>query len=119
MTIGIDRPVWLHIAKAKIQDVWIRAEVDAELKPSLEIDLEVAGFRGVGKDAQLQVALIDADGKEIKAEKIAASESLKDVVKWDLAGKVELWWPIREGPQTLYRVEIRLMTEVCNSPGSL
>lgn len=107
MSMGPDRPLYLHLASLKIEEVDIRAQVDKELKPSLELDIQFAG-KSTG-NTTVEISLRNLQGNDVKREvKDVQGKTGKDVIRWDLANKVDLWWPIREGPQTLYDLEVIL-----------
>ena len=115
MTCGPYRAISLLTYTARIEAANTRALVSAApaLSPSLKVDLAIAG------DASavwgVKVVLAQSDGAIIREEKVSLGlehTDLKDVVAWDLEGKVQLWWPVGYGSQNLYNVEISLLGEV-------
>ena len=114
MTCGPYRPISLITYTARIESANTRASVSAApaLSPALKVDLAVTGdFAAVRK---AEVTLKDWQGNLVQGERVqlAGAADLKDVINWDLADKVQLWWPVGYGRQRLYTVDICLMGEV-------
>lgn len=66
-----------------------------------------------------KVVLRELDGTTVLEEtvQLSGSANLKDIVSWDLRDKVQLWWPVGYGSQTMYEVEIALLGEVSDHHG--
>lgn len=96
--MGIDRPVHLHLFTSGISSVNTSARVDAELRTSLAVQVDVEG------SGQINVTVTSPDGLVLKDERIQGK------AEWDL--KAELWWPVNEGKQTLYEVKVELYSSV-------
>lgn len=96
--MGIDRPVHLHLFTSGISSVNTSARVDAELRTSLAVQVDVEG------SGQINVTVTSPDCLVLKDERIQGK------VEWDL--KAELWWPVNEGKQTLYEVKVELYSSV-------
>jgi beta-mannosidase len=127
MTAGPYRPITLHTYTARIADAHVRAHVDHALRPALGLHLLLRG--AAAAVASVRVALHDSKGETVREEevdvraRVAAGQSanadaeveLRDVIQWDLAGAVELWWPAGSGAQPLYDVQITLLAAVSPS----
>ncbi|KAI1789937.1 glycoside hydrolase [Ganoderma leucocontextum] len=111
MTCGPYRAVSLVTYTARIEAAKTRAIVSAapSLSPSFKVDLAISGDASVVRG--VKVVLRELDGAVVREEKVqqSGSANLVDVVSWDLKDKVQLWWPVGYGSQTLYRVEISLL----------
>ena len=115
MTCGPYRAISLLTYTARIEAANTRALVSAApvLSPSLKVDLAVAGDASAVQS--VKIVLTQLDGGVVREEKVSLGTGradLKDVVAWDLEGKVQLWWPVGYGGQNLYNVEISLLGEV-------
>jgi beta-mannosidase len=111
MTIGPDRPITLHLADAKFQEVFTKAIVEENMERKLKVDIQV---QGAAKDILGHCALIDPQsGKTIKEEEFSVSEDFASL-DWDLdSTHVSLWWPNGQGEQKRYRFDCQLKTKVC------
>ena len=114
MTCGPYRSISLITYAARIEAAKTRAIVSAApaLSPSFKVDLVVSG--DVSAVRGVKVVLKELDGTVVLEEKVqlSGSATLKDVVSWDLGGKVQLWWPVGYGNPTLYNVDIALLGDV-------
>jgi beta-mannosidase len=127
MTAGPYRPITLHTYTARIADAHARAHVDHALRPALGLHLLLRG--AAAAVASVRVALRDVKGRRVREEevdmrsRVAAGQpanadaqvELRDVIQWDLAGAIELWWPAGSGAQPLYDVQITLLAAVSPS----
>jgi beta-mannosidase len=128
MTVGPYRPITLHTYTARIADAHARAHVDHALRPALGLDLLLRGAVAAAV-ASVRVVLRDAKGGTVREEevdvraRVAAGQlanadedvEVQNVLQWDLAGAVELWWPVGSGAQPLYDVQITLLAVVSPS----
>ena len=114
MTCGPYRSISLITYAARIEAAKTRAIVSAApaLAPSCKVDLMVSGVVSVVRG--VKVVLKELDGTVVLEEKVqlSGSATLTDVVSWDLADKVQLWWPVGYGNPTLYNVDIALLGDV-------
>ena len=114
MTCGPYRPISLITYTARIESANTRASVSVApaLSPALKVDLAITGDLASVRKAE--VTLKDWRGNLVRAEEVqlAGAADLKDIINWDLADKVQLWWPVGYGRQRLYTVDIYLMGEV-------
>ncbi|GBE85088.1 Beta-mannosidase B [Sparassis crispa] len=114
MTCGPYRPISLITYTTRLAALHTRAHVSPfpALSPSLKLDLTLSG--STASVSAVRVILTDfATGEPIKEETVTLGEladaERRDVVQWDLAGLVHLWWPVAYGSQTLYTVEAALL----------
>ncbi|KAF7294523.1 hypothetical protein MKEN_01445000 [Mycena kentingensis (nom. inval.)] len=101
MTCGPYRPITLKTYSACIAEVHAKALLSQLNGPSLEVDATLAG---TFDSLVLAISIADAGGTVLKSETIPAGGA----ASWDLAGLVDLWWPVGYGAQTLYSVSIAL-----------
>ncbi len=107
MCMGPDRPVHLHMYKRRLGEVWTKAIVSEHLQSSLEVDIGA-----IGGEATVRCSLRSMEGETVREETVQPG---KACVKWDLADKVDLWWPNGQGPATRYRVDAELLSEVSSA----
>jgi hypothetical protein len=111
MTMGPDRPITLHLADAKFQEVFTKAIVGENMDRKLKVDMQAASTLEI---LFCDCALLDAEsGEVIKQEKVNFSKKEAVHLDWDLdSAQVQLWWPNGHGEQKRYRFECQLKTEV-------
>ncbi len=105
--MGPDRPIHLHLYATRIGEVFSKAVVTGDLTPTLEVDVEVQGGKGV-----VSCRLEDEEGKVIKVQ---TGEAGKKCLRWDLKGLVELWWPNGHGKAHRYKLTVELFGKVRHS----
>jgi beta-mannosidase len=101
--MGLDRPVYLNLYQARIKTLHTAARVDEHLRTSLSVSVEVEG-----RAEEIHVRVIGPDGQEHVNERLDGATKA-----WDF--DAELWWPVNEGRQALYDVEVDLRQSVCRT----
>ncbi|KAJ9119092.1 hypothetical protein QFC22_003583 [Naganishia vaughanmartiniae] len=112
MTIGPDRPITLHLAKAKFVEIKTAAIVDEDLSQrQLKVDIKLKN----PLDFTVSCRCVLADklsGTIVKEETMVFGERDISNFKWKLGPEeVALWWPNGQGEQRLYRFESTLTAE--------
>lgn len=94
--MGPDRPVHLNLFTSRLKSIQAAARVDENLKTSLVVSADI---QGPAKDWQVSL-----DGK------VLGTGQSGDKVEYDVDAK--LWWPVNEGSQTRYTVQVDLLSSV-------
>ncbi|CAE6472356.1 unnamed protein product [Rhizoctonia solani] len=103
MTVGPYRPIHLHIYKARIADVYVKALVSPapELACAIEVAYTIHG--NVSDVSGLEITLRRPDGSIVRTQTFDNGSK----IEWKLDdGEVSLWWPVGYGQHTLYGVDI-------------
>jgi hypothetical protein len=109
MTIGPWKPIALHTYQNRISDVDVRSQVSESLAVKLIADLsfseQAPGFASF--------VLKNATGSiEASASKIPTGKGhCRATFDW-APGKLDLWYPVGYGAQSMYMVEVVLTDEV-------
>ncbi|OCH85238.1 glycoside hydrolase [Obba rivulosa] len=122
MTCGPYRPIHLICYSVRLDDVHARAFVSPapRLAPSLYVDITVGGsvtaakrvhiaLSSHGGGAMIKDEIFELDGRV--GELLQAKAEIKSLVKWDLSGLIDLWWPVRYGEQHMYALDVTLLGE--------
>lgn len=111
MTIGPDRPITLHLADARFQEVFTNAVVQENMDRKFKANIQVLN---ASTDMICYCALIDPQsGETIKEGEFVGKLESADL-DWDLdSARVDLWWPNGQGEQKRYRFDCQLKSEVC------
>ena len=110
--MGPDRPITLHLADIRFDEVYTKAIVTKNLDRQLKVDVSVK--MEVSTEISFHCALIDGDNGDVIREEtfgLAAAKPLS--VDWALdSSYVQLWWPNGSGEQKRYRFECKLVDHV-------
>ena len=62
----------------------------------------------------MDISLADGSGKSIKSASVKVDANGEAEVEWDftIGNHVELWWPVGQGKQPLYKVSAELKLQV-------
>ncbi|KXH45179.1 glycosyl hydrolase family 2 [Colletotrichum simmondsii] len=103
VTAGIWKPVYLERYIARIDDVWVKSEVSPDLgSVSGQV---IVKTQGSGAD---EVAVVFSLGDEVVLEKrMVVAEDGTAKADFQLE-KPKLWYPLNNGPQTLYTITTTL-----------
>ncbi|KAL5638363.1 hypothetical protein ACGC1H_005146 [Rhizoctonia solani] len=103
MTVGPYRPIHLHIYKARIADVYVKALVSPapELACAIEVTSTIHG--NVSDVSKFEITLRRPDGSIVRTQTFDNGSK----IEWKLNdGEVSLWWPVGYGQHLLYDVDI-------------
>ncbi|KAJ7069084.1 glycoside hydrolase [Mycena belliarum] len=110
MTCGPYRPITLKTFSTRVEEVQTHALLSEDNVPSLKVDVTLAGALDSALGASLRVVLSNADKTVLKSQDMPVNGLANtSVVSWDLAGRVEPWWPVGYGAQHLYTVAVLLL----------
>lgn len=112
MTMGPDRPITLHLADVKFEEVHTKAIVEENLDRRLEVDISVKA--DTSTTLSCHCALLDGEtGAVVKEETVSLNGAKSITVDWAMdSDRVQLWWPNGSGEQKRYRFECTLKNGV-------
>ncbi|TEA16801.1 Beta-mannosidase B [Colletotrichum sidae] len=103
VTAGLWKPVYLQHFTSRIEDVWVKSEVSADLKTAsgeIAVDIEGSGADRVSVEVKLDEDVVFE--KTIAVENGAATSEF-------LIEHPKLWYPFTHGPQTRYTTTATLL----------
>ncbi|KAK1718026.1 family 2 glycosyl hydrolase [Colletotrichum acutatum] len=103
VTAGIWKPVLLERYVARIDDVWVKSEVSPDLG-------SVSGqiiVKTQGSGAEEVAVVFSLDDEVVLEKRIAVAKDGKAKTDYQLE-KPKLWYPLNNGPQTLYTITTTL-----------
>ncbi|KAF9874650.1 glycosyl hydrolase family 2 [Colletotrichum karsti] len=104
VTAGVWKPVFLETYTARVDDVWVKSEVSADLAVvSGQIVAKTQG-RGAGK----LVVTFTLDGNSVLEKELAVDENGTAQTEF-LLENPSLWYPFTYGPQSLYTITTTLL----------
>ena len=128
MTCGPYRPISLITYTTRLSSIYPQAivEIDSDggLQPALHLDATLAGE--LHEPRRLRCVLRTSGSSQVMfsdsveiAPHIAQNNGssshellLPDLLHWELKDKVALWWPTGYGEQTLYDLDVTLLSTV-------
>ncbi|MFW6062350.1 MAG: glycosyl hydrolase 2 galactose-binding domain-containing protein, partial [Planctomycetota bacterium] len=113
ITCGIFKPIYLvGWSNARIDSVRPLVTHADEQSATVEVLVEMPRASGRPHDVpmQLEAALLDPDGNEVRRESVSVTHDAEQRIGLEI-GDPRLWWPRGYGDQPLYTVNVRLRVD--------